>query len=353
MRYPVVALCVASLVGGCTIDADNSDGVPTPACGANAGGSTDDGPCSWDAPSMPLGVGPSADISDAIGVADRNHVVLATSNSVIISVNLATGNRQLVTGTLADWGSIGSGPTFDGADVIRLGPDGAYYVHSANITGAGTTDGIVRVDPQSGERTVYVDLAHAPCPGTVQGAGGFAFGQVDGVYVILAGSNGFSGVGLLTGGTCSVVANPELSLADPTDLQFANDTLWVVDSDIHALVRMDPSTGLTTIVSQSGDVDTVGDGDDAIASGVVVLGDAAWMPASSSSTIAVRIDLSTGDRTELGFSGAFAPGSFGGISTIIGDSTRGLLYCGVREGEGIVVASRVTGSTSWLSSWGG
>lgn len=71
---------------------------------------------------------------------------------LIMAIDTVSGDRRVLSGFHPDTGTVGSGPAFEHAIDVRLGPDGNYYALSDANTARQSS--IIRVDPLTGNRTL-------------------------------------------------------------------------------------------------------------------------------------------------------------------------------------------------------
>ncbi len=167
--------------------------------------------------------------------------------AAVFTVDLATGNRTVISGEIVDPAegpkTIGEGPELTGNYMsIAAGPDGWY---------AATDDGIFKIDPANGKRTLAVNLKVPPFNTGVCSAGGLTIAPSGKMYRVF--HNIGDGVVEITPGstpTCREVTNNKTNGAgsgakpqDPLAPFFFAGKVWTPDRLGGALFTVDPATG--------------------------------------------------------------------------------------------------------------
>jgi streptogramin lyase len=207
-----------------------------------------------------------------IAVEPDGSLVVADESEAVVRVAPDTGDRTMLSGCAAYdpeppfscTASIGTGPPFYPVD-IAVEPDGSLVV-------ADESEAVVRVAPDTGDRTMLSGCAaYDPeppfsCTASI-GTGpplvspkGIAVDH-DGSLVIADGSvegvmrvNPVTGERTLVSGfdretNMNIGNGPLLAFPEAIDVE-ANGSLIVVDSSLYAVVRVDPLTGNRTLISR-------------------------------------------------------------------------------------------------------
>lgn len=207
--------------------------------------------------------------------------VQSTSGGSIWTVDLKTGNRVVVSGSVTDPATsqaqtTGTGDPMATPAAIRIGTDGWYA-----FEGTSSTKQIQRVDPASGARTTLlttdqmtksisgghpIACTGAPSLDTsfARPEAGMGIGANNELYVGMGTSPGYVAVAKLTFGgspTCTIVSGdnfdspnsnpvgsgPNLDGLNAVD--FANGVIYALDAVKANVYTIDPSTGTRTLVS--------------------------------------------------------------------------------------------------------
>lgn len=213
----------------------------------------------------PLGATVSGVTVDASG----NYVVLdrtggSNGRSLIVRVDAATGHRTLV----SDLGDATQGPISANPEAVHLLPDGDYFVPEEDHARPGIAV-LYRVDHVTGQRTILNDLTDPSLgPTAVQAERGAIELLPGGGYNILltdqnAGSNGQGALFRIDGRTNQRTLLSDLGNPEQGPVQINSEAV-VIERDGNVIViegdnpeasvlRVDPVTGLRTLVSDFGD----------------------------------------------------------------------------------------------------
>jgi hypothetical protein len=384
-----LALAIAlagALLSSCGTSIDpGADGGPSLDSGATAadGGTTGgarvdcldrrhfaDDPClrPWDVAPGTIGAGPP--FTEALhGAALEGSTLLVAVGTTdrpgfVMSVDLATGDRTVRSGHYEDPASglrtVGAGLALDRPSDVEVFADGWYVL---------TTEGVVRVDPATGDRTLARDFA--PCEAQSEQAPhqiallGMAMDDAGTAYV--PATNGVTGsgvVGLGADGSCRVVSwsphpgqvgvgsGPRGGAERFAGLMFEDGALWGTVFTAEALYRIDPSSGDRMIVSTSYDGAPIGSGDELAVEGFIAAigpGRLALTGLGPSMPIhVVEVDLATGarqSRPALGGPLVAEPPGKGPI--VVHPFLAGAVILGVDEA--LVVLERESGNSFLLS----
>jgi streptogramin lyase len=239
--------------------------------------------------------------TDLVVVADGGLMVVDTSYDRVVRVDPVTADRTLVSNT-NDPNSTptdavtGSGPEFISPRGVAVEADGNLLVLDIDLTA------VIRVDPVTGDRTVVSDASTGSGPAFETLLGGIAV-EADG-NVVVTGAQTVVRVDPVTGdrtvvsdastGSGPAFGTPlgNVSLERSIAVE-ADGNLLVVDSDLAAVIRVDPVTGDRTVVSDA----STGSGPafGARLGGIAVEADGNVVVTGARSV--VRVDPVTGDRT--------------------------------------------------------
>lgn len=207
-------------------------------------------------------------------------------NSALIGVDLETGARTVLSGSVNGVTKVGAG--IEGLQYLdaKSGPDGWYVI----ARGAAATDKpvLLRINPANGDRTAVYD-ARVTAGACKIGAAAVDFATITATVIsqrdldpyIAVGpdasvysrvyNGSFSGIAAFKGGVCTILSSdsktPTLAkgtgaaCGTVTGMVFQNGSLLAL-ADYDWLVRFDPATGNRTVVSShvSGSLIGAGDG---------------------------------------------------------------------------------------------
>lgn len=262
----------------------------------------------------------------AFGVADASRL----HGSGLMVVDLETGDRELLTGTIDDpvlgLVSAGTGSAIEGEAMdVAVAPDGTYVLAISQPAGSDWYLRLLRVDPESGERTLVAqdeprlcshggrELAFGPqavcigCNGW-DGEPRIAVGGDGTIYAPVTGQSGEYGVGALASdGSCRVVTFSD------RDREIDLGTGPLFGDNVHSLAlegpsllanvgggllaRVDIASGTRSVVSWENQ--SVGDGPDVGGDTVEPSEDGQRAITAGGENRLVLVDLATGDRTHL------------------------------------------------------
>ena len=256
--------------------------------------------------------------------------VVDSSLDALISVDLATGNRVVV----SDSGT-GVGPNFSNPrSLILNGAGDTAYVVDA------TLDALISVDLATGNRVVVSDSGTGVGPNFSAPLSVILNGAGDTAYVVDTTLDALISVDLATGNRVVVSdsgtgVGPNFSNPLSLILNGAGDTAYVVDGTLDALISVDLATGNRVVVSDSG----TGVGPNFSNPTSLILngaGDTAYVVDSLLDAL-ISVDLATGDRSyesgAIGAANGIAPGSGGGGA---GDPTITIVDAVANEADGTV-----------------
>ena len=272
------------------------------------------------ASSLLRGSGPELARAEGLGLdRDRSLLVANSANRNLLRIQPATGDRQLVSGCTdaACASTLGAGPAFFAPRFVALEADRRILVADRSIPG---TYAVVRVDPGSGDRTVVSGCADPACAQVV-GAGppiGRLFGialDVMGVIYVADGQalyriDPVSGDRTLFSGcgdaACSTTVGDGPAFGQPTDLVIAASGAIFASYQIEGVVfgalrQIDPATGARTLVSGCEDLgcNTLRGAGPAFDNpfGIHFDLEGALLVADSKLDAVLRVDPASGDRT--------------------------------------------------------
>lgn len=199
----------------------------------------------------------------------------APATGYVLAVDLATGNRTMVSGYYNDPANgrvmMGAGPDWGTVHDVQRGPDGFYAI---------TSVGVYRVDPANGMRTLVIDHANTATRCTVGTTRAIprkdelAVGPDKSIYLALSNSPAGTGTGLVAvkAGVCRIVSlggGPTGSAVGSgatmtsgyfRSIRFHEAKIWAVEFQSQSLMTIDPANGARVRVSASGGT-PVGTGD--------------------------------------------------------------------------------------------
>jgi hypothetical protein len=209
--------------------------------------------------------------------------VQADGNGMILGVDLASGNRTMLSGQYQDPATgtttKGTGPDLDDVWDVKGAPDGSWV---AIVYRSSTLNRqIVRIDPATGNRTSLLNAGSVACTGasnsiTPDYSGGLAVGDDGSLYLPLDGNPQGSGYGIakFSGSPliCSVTSltgatnagdnkgSGPANVAVLRGLQFQTGKVWAIADQTASLFSVDVATGNRLRVSSSDSSTTVGTG---------------------------------------------------------------------------------------------
>ena len=133
-----------------------------------------------------MGMGSGPDFLNPFGIAVEENgslVVVDTSLKAVVRVHPTTGDREIIskridTVTKIDMNMVGSGPAFQSPSGIAVEPDGSLVVVDSGL------DAVVRVDPETGDRTIISMMIIDPDDPDDMGRGrGISFSLPRGIAV--------------------------------------------------------------------------------------------------------------------------------------------------------------------------
>ncbi|MBI3329120.1 MAG: hypothetical protein HYZ81_20750 [Nitrospinae bacterium] len=221
------------------------------------------------------GSGPSLREPQGIAVEADGSLVVAVGigfsfSATVVRVDPRTGDRTVVSGctnfdrtTFQCTASRGSGPSLREPRGIAVEADGSLVVAVDEFG----LEGVVRVDPRTGDRTIVSGASTGRGPALLQPAGVAV--EDDGSLVVADGSFGLRAVVRVDPHTgdrtvvsgcadfdritreCKAIVGRGQPFEDPAGIAVeADGHLVVVDRDLRAVVRVDPATGDRTLVSR-------------------------------------------------------------------------------------------------------
>jgi len=250
--------------------------------------------------------GVGAGIQSAFVEAAKSRIVLVVGgvltggvkHGAVFAVDLATGNRRFVSGTILDPATgpktAGKGPDLLAQTIaIAPGPDGAWYTLADTNT---NPPGILRIDPETGDRTLAVDFKadaiakSLPCSSLIGGPAIAPDGKIYSAFQNIDFGRGV--VEIVPGATpqCRAIVNNKDGATgsgakpdDPWHAVYARGKVWVFDKGGLYVVSIDPATGASVKVSAKGGVP--GSGDKCFGnSGFAMNDDILWTYSTNSST---------------------------------------------------------------------
>jgi streptogramin lyase len=209
----------------------------------------------------PVGSGPDWLSPDALTVApDGTLFVLDAQMPAVVRVDPLNGDRTVVSGCSAFYertciASLGSGVVFTFPRALAMAADGALLV----LDGEGEwSTRVVRVDPQSGERTLVTGPDRGTGPAlhatalAIESAQAFVVADsfLGAILRIDVASGDRTILSGCTAMTCDVLVGNGPPLAFPTALLTMPDgSLLVGDAALNAVVHIDPGTGDRTVLA--------------------------------------------------------------------------------------------------------
>ena len=267
------------------------------------------------------GSGPALDLAEDV-MFDTDESILVTNVLIpsLLRVDPATGNRSVISGCANEdcTSQIGTGPDFFGPRLIARENDGQLVL--SDRFGV-TVSAVVRVDPQTGDRTLISGCTDTGCSSQL-GTGpvmdrvfGIAVESSDTILVAdtlaLLRINPVSGDRTVLSGCadplCTVEVGSGLSFGEPIGVALdGNGDILVTDStegsSFRAVFRVDPSTGTRTVVSGCanttctalvGSGTNFGDG----LWGIAIDADGDLLVTDLAMDAVFHVDLTTGNRT--------------------------------------------------------
>jgi streptogramin lyase len=227
---------------------------------------------------------------------DQSLLVTDESIDAVIRVNAITGSRVLISGCpeMPDpcpVPLVGAGPPFDNPVDITIGPAGAIVVIDQTLAT------VMRVDPTTGERTVFSGPGVGIGPDMVSprevvsdGVGGWFVTDV-GLNAIFRIESGTGNRAILS----DAVTGVGPAFRNPQGIDVAPDgSLLVADGALSALLRVNPTTGDRTVVSDA----TMGIGLNFLFPvSVEVAADGSAFVVDQSQPAIFQVNMTTGDRT--------------------------------------------------------
>jgi hypothetical protein len=243
----------------------------------------------------------------------------------VMTVDLASGNRTFVSGTLNDPAEgpkqRGRGPELSGQDVfVAPGPGGWYAVSDLNVSAKpGQPKGVLKIDPATGDRSWAVDFAGpafkaGPCASLNRNLAVAPNGKI---YIPFINIDIGKGVAEITPGAtpaaaqCRAVVNNKGPVGsgakpdDPWSVGFAAGKLWVFDKRGGYVVAVNPADGASRRVTAKNG--SVGEGDKCLGvDGFAVTDSIIWTYSSDGPTgctgvpRVVSVDPATGARATGG-----------------------------------------------------
>lgn len=259
------------------------------------------------------------------------------------AVSLDSGNRRILTGTFLDatagfaQTTVGSGPALVEPYHVQQGPDGAYYM--ADNLRVGNVR-VVRVDPETGDRTVAWDSTDLEnfgwCPHrnpsaammrepaeairtrtfAMDGDGNFYFanqqgGRASGIAILRISADGQTCADVTRSGATGTNGYVEdqrgggylVSQGDYSALSIDGDVMYAVNMVNNTLIQIDLATGDRRLLSAASASQRVGSGPtgrDGIPNWHTfadpVDPDYVWVVGDEQKTLMVRVQKSTGNR---------------------------------------------------------
>ncbi|MFK8137608.1 MAG: YncE family protein [Bdellovibrionales bacterium] len=192
----------------------------------------------------------------ALTIDEENLVlyVYNTSTKSIFSVDIATGNRQVVT-SLAS--AIGTGPDFGiFTRAITMGPNDGFLYALDRSNGA-----ILKIDLSTGNRSVVSDNSVGTGV-TISSLTDFVYDPTTGdFYVSDTGNNSIYRIAIDTGNRTDISISglgSGTSLQAPTGINISADgqIIYVFDSSLSSLFGIDISSGNRTLISADANIST-------------------------------------------------------------------------------------------------
>lgn len=249
-------------------------------------------------------------------------VVGADDDGALMGVDLASGDRSVLSGRILDAASVlherGVGPSLAHVADVGRAEDGAWLALTFTLP-----QQIIRVDPTSGDRSLWHSWSSMTC--ARPDAGGAPIEVIppngteakfetapDGTVYLPIENTAEQGYGIARWreGTCTMVSfhsnvSPELSVGSGpsmlwmiSDLRVSGDSLYVVGGGTPALVRVDLATGDRFIVSRS-DSPQVGAGSGRVGrDSIAPATDRVWTlgPLDGVLFVLSEVDPATGER---------------------------------------------------------
>ncbi len=257
------------------------------------------------------GEGPSIDSSTGIELSiAANQSIVATDFERVIRVDEITGDRTVITGCV-DAGCtdvVGNGPVFEHPQAIATDVDGAFIV----IYDRPAIQSVVRVDPETGNRTVISGCLDATCSTRIgegppfAGRRSIAIGPSGELMVTDTRRRGMISIDPQTGnravvtgcldGECIEQAGTGQALGFPTSLTFReNGSIIVADQSRGDILLVNTSTGNRNAFFG------LRHGGPPLSrpSGIAQVGTQTFVVADADFGSLIQVDARTGDRTKI------------------------------------------------------